>query len=257
MKITILGCGSSGGVPTISQGWGACNPADLRNRRRRPAILVQSAEIAILVDTPPDLRDQLLDVGIRRLDAVLYTHAHADHLHGLDDLREINRAMRSSVPVYAAPDALKQIVRRFQYAFINAHQNCVTATLYQPALRAEPITGPFQVRGMTIVPFEQDHGFSTTLGFRFGEIAYSTDLVALSEMAFATLTGIKVWVVGCLTAHEHQTHASLKTVLQWVRRIRPQRTILTHMGPGLDYVALQKCLPKAVEPAFDGMVIDF
>ena len=256
MKVTILGCGGSGGVPTISQGWGACNPAVLQNRRRRPAILVQSAETDILVDTPPDLRDQLLDVGIRHIDAVLYTHAHADHVHGLDDLREINRAMRVPIPVYAAPEALQQIVRRFQYAFTNSFQERITTNLYKPALRAESITGPFQVRDMTIVPFEQDHGFSTTLGFRFGEIAYSTDLVALSETAFTTLTGIKVWIVGCFTAHVHKTHASLDTVLQWVQRIRPHRTILTHMGPGLDYGALQAGLPPKIEPAFDGMVIE-
>ena len=260
MKLTILGCGGSGGVPTISQGWGACNPADDRNRRRRPAILVQSREkgipVEILVDTPPDLRNQLLDVGIRRLDAVLYTHAHADHVHGLDDLREINRAMKTHLSVYATPYTLQQIVQRFQYAFITTPKDGAVSALYKPVLRTEPITGPFRVHGMTIVPFEQDHGFSTTLGFRFGNVAYSTDLVGLSEKAFTILTGIKVWIVSCFTTHKHQTHASLETVLQWVRRIRPQRTILTHMGPSLDYAALQACLPPAVEPAFDGMIIE-
>ncbi|VBB68539.1 Metal-dependent hydrolases of the beta-lactamase superfamily I; PhnP protein [invertebrate metagenome] len=256
MQITILGCGGSGGVPTISHGWGTCDPSNLRNRRRRPAILVQSSATEILVDTPPDLRDQLLDVGIRRLDAVLYTHAHADHVHGLDDLREINRAMQAAVPVYAAPDALQQIVQRFKYAFLSAPETSVTTSLYQPALRPEPIVGPFRIGGMTVVPFEQDHGFSTTLGFRFGSMAYSTDLVALSEKAFAILTGIKVWVVSCFTVHEHKTHASLDTVLQWAQRIQPHRTILTHMGPSLDYVTLKTHLPPAVEPAFDGMVVE-
>ncbi|KAF0116691.1 MAG: PhnP protein [Rhodospirillaceae bacterium] len=253
MQVTILGCGGAGGVPTISRGWGACDPADPRNRRRRPAILVQSREATILVDTPPDLRDQLLEAGVRHLDAVLYTHEHADHVHGLDDLREINRAMQTSVPVYAAPETLRQITRRFSYAF--SGEEALGPILYRPALTAHPITGPFRIRDVTVEPFEQDHGFSTTLGFRFGGVAYSTDVVALPEAAFATLEGLDVWIVGCLTEHEHKTHASLGKVLRWMERVRPRRSVLTHMGPGLDYATLKARLPPGAEPAFDGMVI--
>ncbi|KAF0140586.1 MAG: PhnP protein [Rhodospirillaceae bacterium] len=253
MRITILGCGGAGGVPTISRGWGACDPANPRNRRRRPAILVQSRETAILVDTPPDLRDQLLDAGIRHLDAVLYTHEHADHVHGLDDLREVNRATRKPIPVHAAPAALQEIVHRFAYAF---SADAFSADfIYRPALQAEPVTGSFYIHDMRVEPFEQDHGFSTTLGFRFGQAAYSTDVVALPEAAFAALEGVRVWIIGCLTGHEHKTHASLDTILQWVQRVQPDRAILTHMGPGLDYATLKKRLPSGIEPAFDGMVI--
>lgn len=254
MQVVVLGCGGSGGVPLISQGWGSCDPNNPRNRRRRPAILVRTQEAVILVDTPPDLREQLLDASVRHLDAVFYTHSHADHVHGLDDLREINRLMRASLPVYATPETLEQIVRRFGYAFI-ADDSIVTS-IYRPILRTVSITDTVQIKDITVLPFEQDHGFSTTLGFRFGPIAYSTDVVSLPERAFTILTGITVWIVDCFTKSEHRTHASLSKVLQWVETIKPYRTILTHMGSDLDYSTLKTSLPVGIEPAFDGMLIE-
>lgn len=254
MKLRVLGCGAAGGVPSISRGWGACDPANPRNRRTRTSILVEDGDNRILVDTSPDLRMQLLDGDIHRLDAVLYTHDHADHMHGIDDLREVNRAMGAPLPVHAAPDVLKAIRDRFPYVLGEVGKG---QSIYKPMLLPHEIHGPFTIAGTRIVPFDQDHGYMRTLGFRFGEaMAYSTDLVDLPEDSFAAIEGIKVWVIGCLTLNPHPTHAHLDKVLEWIERVKPERAFLTHMTPGLDYEALKAKLPGHVEPAYDGLVIE-
>lgn len=252
MKVTILGSGAAGGVPSISRGWGFCDPAEPRNRRRRPSILVEERESRILVDTSPDCREQLLDAGVQRLSGVLYTHEHADHLHGIDDLREVNRAMGGPLPIHGAPEVIDSIRTRFPYVL-----GCVEEgqSIYKPMLEPHVIDGPFELGGLSIHPIEQDHGFCRTLGFRFGDFAYSTDVVNMPPESFETLAGVKVWVIGCLTMHPHPTHAHLERVLEWIARIHPERAFLTHMTPSLDYKTLQGCLPKGVEPAYDGMVI--
>lgn len=252
MKVTILGCGSAGGVPSLSRGWGNCDPQNPRNRRLRPSILVEQGQSRLLVDTSPDCRQQLLDADVHRLDAVLYTHDHADHLHGIDDLREINRAMGTVLPLYAAPDTLEQIQQRFTYVLGTVEEGM---SIYKPMLEPHAISGPFRVGEIPVIPFEQDHGWCTTLGFRFGPIAYSTDVVNLSEEAFAALDGVKVWIVGCLCYRPHHTHAHLDKVLEWVKRVKPERAYLTHMPPILDYDILCGKLPPYVRPAHDGQVI--
>lgn len=251
MIVTVLGCGGAGGVPSISGGWGACDPDNPRNRRRRPSVLVETDGATLLIDTSPDLREQLLDAGVRRLDAVLYTHGHADHLHGIDDLREVNRAMRRPIDVFGDAEVLSRIRQRFRYAF----EPLDTPYFYRPVLVPHEVDGPFQVGPIEARPFVQDHGTCTSLGFRFGDFAYSTDVVNLSEAAFAELCGVRVWIVGTLVNRPHETHAHVDKALDWIARIRPQRTFLTHMGTGLDYETLRRRLPEGVEPAYDGLRI--
>ncbi|MDR3435454.1 MBL fold metallo-hydrolase [Telmatospirillum sp.] len=253
MKITILGSGAAGGVPMISAGWGRCDPSQPRNRRRRPSILVEAGGQAVLVDTSPDLREQLLDADVRRLDAVLFTHAHADHLHGIDDLREVNRAMGGPIDAYASAVTLDEIRARFGYVLEPLPKN---SPIYKPWLIPHELTGPFQLGSMEIVPFDQDHGYCRTTGFRFGPMAYSTDVVNLPDASMALLGGLDLWIVGCLTDTPHATHAHLEKVLAWVEQLQPKRTLITHMMPKLDYDVLCATLPPGVAPAYDGLTID-
>ena len=253
MKATILGCGSAGGVPSLSRGWGACDPAEPRNRRRRPSLLVHAPDGALLVDTSPDCRDQLLDAGINRLAGVLYTHDHADHMHGIDDLREINRVMRSHLPIFASDEVIATIRTRFPYVVGGVEEG---QSIYKPMLDLCPITaGPFQAGGIQVVAFDQDHGYCRSTGFRFGDLAYSTDVVELPEDSFAALAGIDTWIVGCLTFDPHPTHAHFDKVLAWIERVKPRQAFLTHMTPSMDYQALCARLPAHVRPAYDGLVV--
>ncbi len=253
MRVTILGSGGAGGVPMLSSGWGACDPTEPRNRRTRPSILVEEAGTRILVDTSPDLREQLLRCGVNRLDAVVYTHFHADHVHGIDDLREINRAMQQPIQCHADALTLESLHKSFGYVFLGVPEG---RPIFRPWLQPHRVDGPFAVGPVEVKPFEQDHGWASTLGLRFGDFAYSTDVVRLDDAAFEALEGVKVWVVGCLMAKPHETHAHVDLVLEWAERVRPERTILTHMGPSLDYATLRDSLPPGVEPGFDGMVVD-
>lgn len=252
MKVTLLGCGPAGGVPSISGGWGRCDPANPRNRRRRPSLLVEHDGTTLLVDTSPDMREQLLDAGVSRLDAVLFTHAHADHVHGIDDLREINRVIQAPLPAFASGEVLAIIGERFGYVF----EPLEAPYYYKPVLQPIEITAPFQVRNIAVTPFEQDHGTCVSLGFRFGDVAYSTDLTKLDEAAFRALAGVRVWIVDAFTDHDHPTHASVDVALGWIERLRPERAVLTHMSAKLDYDQLKRRLPPNVEPGYDGMVLD-
>ncbi|CAA7624503.1 MBL fold metallo-hydrolase [Magnetospirillum sp. SS-4] len=254
MKVTILGCGGAAGVPGISMGWGACDPSNPRNRRRRASILVESGDTRILVDTSPDLRDQLLDADTRMVDAVIYTHDHADHLHGIDDLREINRVTRQWLPVWGSASVLATAQARFPYAFEPLSQ--LGEFIYRPLLEPHEITGPFSVGGIEVIPFDQDHGYSRTLGLRFGPVAYSTDVVDIPEDSFAALDGLDLWIIGCLVDYPHATHAHVDKALEWIERVRPRRAVLTHMGSRLDYETLRSTLPPWVSPAHDGLVIE-
>ncbi|MGE5546507.1 MAG: MBL fold metallo-hydrolase [Solirubrobacterales bacterium] len=253
MKAVVLGCGGAAGVPSISGGWGACDPSNPKNRRRRPSILVEHEGTRILVDASPDLRAQLLDAAVRQLDAVLFTHDHADHLHGIDDLREVNRAMGGALDIHATADVLATIGQRFGYTLEPLPPGATS--IFKPVLVPHEITGQFQVGSIDVVPFDQDHGYGRTTGFRFGSLAYSTDAVGLPDEAFAALQGVDVWIVGCLTDHEHPTHAHLDKALSWIDRVKPRRAILTHMAARLDFDALAARLPAHVEPGFDGLVV--
>jgi phosphoribosyl 1,2-cyclic phosphate phosphodiesterase len=253
MRVTVLGCGPSWGVPAIGPDWGRCDPAEPRNCRRRCSLLVESRGAALLIDTSPDLRQQLLDAGTARLDAVLLTHAHADHLHGVDDLRIVNKLIGIPIPFFASADTLAEVERRFGYALLPPVPG---RPLYRPALTPHPITGPFSAAGMPVVPFAQSHGYSTTTGFRIGRLAYSTDVAELDDAAFAALAGVELWVVDCLRREPHNTHSHLAKTLGWIARIRPRRAVLTHMDQSLDYRELSAELPEGVEPGYDGLAIE-
>jgi phosphoribosyl 1,2-cyclic phosphate phosphodiesterase len=256
MKVTVLGCGPSGGVPTIDGKWGVCDPDNPKNSRLRPSILIEKDGYVILIDTSPDLRTQLLRCNPGKVDAVFFTHVHADHVMGIDDLRVVRRMMDKNIDVYAAPDVLEHLVKKFTYLFETV-SNSDAAQMYKPALTPHEIkgkfsTGPFQ----SIIPIEQDHGICQSWGFRFDNFAYSTDVVRLDDDAFRTLEGVDTWIVDCLRpGNPHPTHATLKTTLEWVSRVQPRRTILTHMNNQTDYSKILAMLPDGVEPAYDEMVI--
>ena len=206
-----------------------------------------------MIDTSPDLREQLIDARVGRLDAVVMTHAHADHLHGIDDLRALNRLMGQQIPLWANSKTLAEIRRRFGYVFDPPSE---PGRFYKPCLVAHEISGPFAIDGIAIAPFAQDHGFSTTLGFRIGPMAYSTDVVELDDAAFAALAGVELWIVDCFRRAPHPTHSHLDKTLGWIARVGPRRAVLTHMEQSLDYRELCAELPAGVEPGQDGLVIE-
>jgi phosphoribosyl 1,2-cyclic phosphate phosphodiesterase len=256
MRVVVLGCGGSGGVPLIGDIWGACNPANPRNRRRRVSVYVETAGKAILVDASPDVRMQLLDAEIKHLDAVLFTHEHADHCHGIDDLRFVrSRSKDRPIEAWAVPETLATLERRFEYIF---RQNEVASgVLYRPFLKPRPVAGPFAIGDLPVVPFEQQHGYgATTTGYRIGRMAYSTDVVKLGEAAFAILENLDLWIVDCLRFEPHPTHAHFDLAMSWVERLKPKRTLLTHLNHMTDYDELARRCPPGVEPAYDGLTVE-
>lgn len=252
MKITLLGCGGSGGVPLVGGKWGDCDPAEPRNRRRRVSLLVETEGKTLLIDTSPDLREQLLDAAVTHLDAVLFTHHHADHCHGLDDLRALVYG-RAPIPAYMDAATRETLTLRFDYAFASAQSG---DQLYPPLMTDHVISGPFEAAGIPVIPFQQRHGpDGESLGFRIGAMAYSTDVSDLEEAAFAVLEGIELWVVDCLRMAPHPTHAHFTKTLEWIERVRPKRAILTHLNHSMDYRRLAALCPPGVEPGYDGLCV--
>ena len=257
MRLIILGSGPSSGVPGVGFGWGRCDPSNPKNYRLRSSVLVEHENTRILIDTSPDLRKQLLSQTTSHLDAVLFTHSHADHINGIDDLRGINRAMKSRILGYADKKTFREIKKRFGYVINPLSTNSV-GYYYKPCINLMEFTSgdKLKIKGIDIQTIEQDHGFSKSVGFRFEKIAYTTDVKRLSNKAFKLLAGIEIWVIGVFTDKEHQTHVDLEEALRWIRKVSPKKAILTHMGPQLDYQMVQQTTPKNVYPAYDGMVID-
>lgn len=266
LEATILGSGSSSGVPRLggpdgAGDWGACDPTNPRNRRKRCSLLVRrkttAGDTTILVDTSPDLRQQLLDAHTAKLDALLITHDHADQLHGIDDLRAIAYLMRKRIDVYSDVGTMGRILERFRYCFETPADSG-----YPPILTARTLPEPFrpmQIDGaggsIPIAIFEQSHGPINSLGFRFGPIAYSSDVNHLSDEAFAVLEGVDIWIVDALRYTPHPTHANVETALSWIARVKPRRAVLTNLHIDLDYETLKHELPPGVEPAYDGLVV--
>ncbi len=253
MRITILGCGTSSGVPQIGCDCRVCRSADPRDKRKRCAILIEVEGKKILVDTGPDLRQQCLDAGIAAIDALFYTHAHADHLHGIDDLRAINNVIMAPIPTFAHGSVLERIRTRFPYVFEGGRSE---HGFWRPELAPHPFTGPFELGGIEVRPFRQRHGRGESWGFRIGRFAYSTDTDGLDEEAFDALRGVELWLVDCLRERPHPSHAHLATTLAWIERVGPRRALLTHMNHELSYADWCERLPEGVRPAYDGLVVE-
>ena len=259
IRFTILGCGSSGGVPRVGGDWGSCDPDNPRNRRRRCSILIEKMTDAgttrVLVDTSPDLRDQMLSAGVGEIDGVWYTHEHADHTHGIDELRGFFLRMRRKVPIWADAPTTAVLMSRFAYCFASPE-----GSDYPPILQHHAIVAgkPFGTSGaggtITAIPFNMQHGNIKALGFRVGGVAYSPDVSGLDDEAIATLQGLDLWIVDALRRTPHSSHFSLPETLGWIERLRPRRAILTNMHIDMDYDTLCRELPSHVKPAYDGLI---
>jgi phosphoribosyl 1,2-cyclic phosphate phosphodiesterase len=260
LRFTILGCGSSGGVPRLGGHWGDCDPTNPRNVRRRCSLLVErdgpEGTTTVLIDTTPDMRSQLLDTGTGRLDGVVYTHSHADHVHGIDDLRMIVFNMRERVPVYADGDTQNALLSRFGYAFIQPE-----GSPYPPILDLRQIDGPLTISGpggdITLRPFEVNHGSIEALGFRIGDLAYLPDVAKIPDSALDELRELDCWIIDALRRKPHPTHLCLDEALEWIERMAPKRAVLTNMHIDLDYAQVAAETPDHVDPAYDGMVIEY
>lgn len=260
LEFTILGCGSSGGVPRVGQGWGTCDPHNPKNRRLRCSLLVRQisgqGQTTVLVDTSPDLREQLLRADVTSLNAVLYTHEHADHTHGIDDLRGLVLAMRRRVDVYADAETCKMLGTRFGYCF-----SAPAGSDYPPILNiheVKPLRSPDiegEGGGISVLPIPVPHGTLTAMGYRFGRLLYTPDLNGVMSEFESHFHGLDVWIVDALRDKQHPSHFSLEDALAAIERFQPRRAILTNMHNDMDYAALVARLPSNVTPAWDGMQI--
>lgn len=252
MKLTILGCGTSSGVPRIGNDWGSCDPGQSRNRRTRASIIVEGGETRILVDTGPDLRQQLLDTEIDRIDHVIWTHEHSDHCHGIDELRQMYSPAKGPVACHARPRTLSEIQQRFSFAFKGVGPYPSYAIAYMLPHRT-------RLGAIAVQAADMPHGSISTaaLRFEYGSkvIAYTTDFTSLPSQATDCVRDVDIWVVDALRKREHPTHPHLNQVLGWIEQFRPNRAILTHMDNSMDYQTLRAELPDHVEPGFDGMEI--
>lgn len=252
LRVIVMGCGGSGGVPYAGNVWGKCDPSNPKNSRMRPSIYLQQGDTRLVIDTGPDFRLQLNKTGIREdelLDAVLYTHAHCDHIVGLDDLRTFwYRSGKQPVPVYGSKEALDEITTRFNYAFFQSDDE------YPATVQAHILPEKLAIKGMEIHHFEQIHGKIKTTGYRVGDFAYSTDVNELPPESIASLQGVKTWIVGAFHNDEGSyNHAGFDKIREWVDAIKPEMTYLTHLTSGADYDELCRILPSNIRPAYDGM----
>ena len=261
LRFTILGCGSSMGVPRVALGWGECDPNNPKNRRRRCALLVertnaQGHHTRVLVDCSPDLRDQLIEAQVTWLDGVLITHEHADHTHGIDDLRPLFIAKRRKVDVYVDEPTSRALHARFGYCFMTPPGSAYPPIAHERRLvPGEALTVEGQGGPIPVLPVLQNHGDIPSLGFRFGNVAYSADIKSLPPESVAALAGLDVWIVDALRREPHPSHLNLEEALAWIERVKPKRAILTNLHASLDYEALRAELPPHIEPGFDGLTI--
>lgn len=262
LTYTVLGCASSGGVPRADGNWGACDPTNPRNARsrcsllvRRPALEKQDEETTVVIDTSPDFRLQMAAAGARRIDAVLYTHDHADQTHGIDDLRIFAGRMRRRTPCFMDEATHDTLTTRFRYIFEGEHGYPAIA---EPR-RIPPHGQPWSIDGpsgaIPVVTFDQAHGPIRSVGYRIGDAAYSADISGLDEAGFEALRGVRLWILDALRWTPHPTHLNVETALQWIERVKPERAVLTNLHVDLDYDDLAARLPAGVEPAYDGLSV--
>lgn len=260
LRVTLLGTGPSQGVPAVGGpdglgNWGECDPAEPRNRRMRTSALIQAADgRALLVDAGPDVRVQLMGARVTRLDGVLITHAHADHVAGLDELRAVNRSMGAVLPLFASAATLTELKSRFAYAF-----QAPTGFFYRPVLDGQVVApgAPVTLAGLACELLDMDHGSMRSLGLRIGRFAYTTDVIRMPPESLAQLHDLDTWVISCMQpGDQNPVHAGLDQVLAWWGEIRPRRTILTHLGDRMDFARISARLPEGVELGFDGLCLD-
>lgn len=253
MKIRILGSGTSSGVPRIGNDWGDCDPFEPKNRRTRASLLVEHAGTTILVDTSPDMREQLLAADVATIDAVIWTHDHADHCHGIDDLRQVYHTLGRPVRGYARPEVLEVITTRFAYAFSGRPG-------YPPTIVIDSLPDRLQIGDIAITVVDQPHGNIRSAGLRFEaggrRVGYATDFSRVTDAMAETYRELDLWIADALRRRPHPTHADLATVLDWVERLQPRRTALIHMDQSMDYAKLIAELPERVEPGYDGLTFD-
>jgi phosphoribosyl 1,2-cyclic phosphate phosphodiesterase len=260
LRFTILGCGSSGGVPRLGGHWGDCDPSNPKNTRRRCSLLVEresdAGKTTVLIDTSPDLRTQLLDAGVGRLDAVIFTHSHADHVHGIDDLRMIVFNMRARLPVWADVPTRAALLDRFGYVFEQP-----PGSTYPPILNLHQIDGDVTITGeggpIEFSPFLVNHGGMDALGFRIRDVAYLPDVAKIPDDAWAHLQNLDCWIVDALRRDPHPTHSHLAQTLEWIEAVKPRHAVLTNMHIDLDYETVMAETAGHIEPAYDGMTLTF
>jgi phosphoribosyl 1,2-cyclic phosphate phosphodiesterase len=259
MKLTlrIMGCGNSAGVPAIGNRWGQCDPNEPKNRRTRPSILIQSETTNIVVDTGPDFREQLNAANVDRIDAVIYTHAHGDHLHGIDDLRVLRIKMERQIPMYGNKATVDEITERFAYMFREQYGGVYPKILYPNIIPDEQLGEPLTIGDITLIPFGQDHGTCRSLGLRIGDLGYCTDVVQMEEPALNLLKGVKTWVVDAAgyKMPKNIVHMTLRQIYEANEIIGAERVYFTHLTPAMDYLTLKNETPDGYEPAYDGLEI--
>ncbi|MCT8989575.1 MBL fold metallo-hydrolase [Chelativorans sp. SCAU2101] len=262
LRLTILGCGSSPGVPRIIGDWGACDPSNPRNRRTRAAALVECVRsdglvTRVAIDTGPDFRAQMIAAGVSRLDGVVYTHPHADHIHGIDDLRGYVLAQGRLIDIYADEVTLGRLKQAFGYCFETPEgSNYPPIVMPHPIVHDRDFSVPGEGGPLTFTPLPQIHGDIRSLGFRIGNIAYCSDVSDFPPETVPLLQGLDVLVIDALQYKPHPSHFSLSEALEWIERLTPRRAVLTHMHTPLDYETVRRQTPDHVEPAYDGMMIE-
>lgn len=257
MKVTVLGCGTSTGVPLIGCTCAVCTSEDQRDKRLRSSALIEVGESRLLVDTTPDLREQCLRFGFSTVDAVLFTHAHADHLHGIDDIRQLNICAGRPIDAFAARETMWHLETRFGYTLHADSDRQGTHHWWRPALRPHLFDdAPFETAGITVRPVRQHHGRSLSWGFKVGKMLYSSDVDAFPDDSLDALEDLDVWIVDALREREHPSHSHLERTLTWIERFKPKRAVLTHMNHEVSYAGWVDMLPSGVEPAYDGMVLE-
>ena len=260
LRFRILGCGSSGGVPRLGGHWGACDPTNPKNRRQRCSLLVQrvtgEGTTSVLIDTGPDMHNQLIQAGVGELDGVVYTHSHADHVHGIDDLRQIVFNIRRRLPVWADGATQDALLSRFGYAFAQPADSP-----YPPILEMNTIDGPVEISGaggtIALTPIRVDHGSIDALGFRVGGVAYIPDVSSIYDESWPLLENLDCWIIDALRRSPHPTHSHLEQSLEWIAQVAPKEAVLTNMHIDLDYATVEAETPEHVHVAYDGMVLSY